>query len=359
MKISPVERKAMLTGVGVAGILTILIVVGSRGLLHFDSALLGYAVSTVFAVLGITYRYVIWLNRPATKLYWKRGWQLFWNRRNFVKHKKLIPLTILDNLFLQSFILKRGFSRWLMHFTLFWGCILAALVTFPLVFGWLAFALETPDIYRIRVFGFATFMTMEVRSWTAWLVFHALDISAFLCLIGISIAVVRRLRNRELLATQRFGFDFVPLFLLLLISVSGLMLTGVDLFMEGRFHSAISLIHQALVIMGILYLPFGKFFHIVERPAAIGIELYQKVNEREAQHKCKRCGEAFTSEMHAQDIKTTLVEQGFNFTLNAPVQSNSTNTTGIGEVSLQDYCPRCKRVLRGQAFAQIAGKKWV
>jgi hypothetical protein len=357
MNMSGVERKAMLTGLAVAGGLTVLIIVGSRSFLHFDSALLGYAVSTVFAVLGITYRYVIWLNRPATKLYWKRGWQLFWNRQNFKKHKGLIPLTILDNLFLQRFIMKRGFSRWFMHFNIMWGCVLAALVTFPLVFGWLTFVLETPNFYRIRVFGFETFVTMEVRSWTAWLVFHALDISAVMCLAGLTVAITRRLKNRELLVTQRFGFDFVPLFLLLLISVTGLMLTGTDLFLEGRFHSAISLIHQAIVIMGILYLPFGKFFHIVERPAAIGIELYQKVSEAEALHECKRCGEKYTSEMHAQDIKTTLKETGFDFTM--PLATSNPSADSGEEVSLQDYCPRCKRVLRGAAYAGLVGKDWV
>lgn len=354
MEQKSLEKRAWLGGVITAGILAVLILVGSRGLLHFDTALIGYATATVFAVLGISYRYIIWLNRPATKLYWKRGWQLFLNGKNFKKHGWQIPITIIDNLLFQSFIMKRGFWRWLMHFSLMWGCILAALVTFPLVFGWLTFVLENPDIYRIQVFGFETPVTMEVRSWTAWLVFHALDISAFLCLIGISIAVVRRLNNRELLATQRFGFDFVPLFLLLLISVTGLMLTGVDIFLEGRFHSAISLIHQAVVIMGILYLPFGKFFHILERPAAIGIELYQKVAEAEAQHACKRCGETFTSAMHVADIKTTLKDNGFDFNFADQSAADS------GEpASLHDYCPRCKRILRGAAYSDLTGKKWV
>lgn len=352
-KMSPVERKAMFSGLSVSAGLTVLILVGSRGLLHFDSALLGYATATVFAVFGITFRYVIWLNRPATRLYWQRGWQLFWNRKNFVKHKKLIPLTILDNLLVQRFIMKRGFWRWFAHFNLMWGCVIAAAVTFPLVFGWLTFALEAPDVYRIRVFGFETFFTMPVRSLVAWLIFHALDISAVMCLAGITVAVGRRLKNRELLATQRFAFDFVPLFLLLLISVTGLMLTGTDLFLEGRFHSAISLVHQAIVIMGILYLPFGKFFHIVERPAAIGIELYQKVAEAEAQHECKRCGEKYTSAMHVEDIHTTLQETGFDFTL-----PNSSADSGA-PATLQDYCPRCKRVMRGAVYAQLVGKDWV
>ncbi len=32
----------------------------------------------------------------------------------------------------------------------------------------------------------------------------------------------------------------------------------------------IALSHQALVIMTLFYLPFGKLFHVVQRPASVG-----------------------------------------------------------------------------------------
>ena len=55
----------------------ILIIIGSRNLSHFDAALVGYTFAVLFAAFGVTYRYAMWLQRPPTALYWKRGWQVF------------------------------------------------------------------------------------------------------------------------------------------------------------------------------------------------------------------------------------------------------------------------------------------
>ena len=59
------------------------IVVGSRNLQHFDAALVGYTFATLFAAFGISYRYAMWLQRPPTRMYWRRGWQAFFSRRAF------------------------------------------------------------------------------------------------------------------------------------------------------------------------------------------------------------------------------------------------------------------------------------
>src|SRR5512140_780770 len=61
----------------ITGALALLIVVGSRNLTHFDAALIAYTFATLFATGGITYRYALWLQRPPTRLYWRRGWQMF------------------------------------------------------------------------------------------------------------------------------------------------------------------------------------------------------------------------------------------------------------------------------------------
>ena len=61
--------------------LAALIVIGSRNLQHFDAALVGYTFATLFAAFGISYRYAMWLNRPPTRMYWRRGWQAFFSRR--------------------------------------------------------------------------------------------------------------------------------------------------------------------------------------------------------------------------------------------------------------------------------------
>src|SRR5688500_13752608 len=61
--------------------LAAMIVVGSRNLQHFAAALVGYTFATLFAAFGISYRYAVWLNRPPTRMYWRRGWQAFLMRR--------------------------------------------------------------------------------------------------------------------------------------------------------------------------------------------------------------------------------------------------------------------------------------
>src|SRR5690606_25466025 len=64
-------------GLAVTLVLAALIVVGSRNLAHFDAALVAYTFAVLFATFGLTYRYAMWLQRPPTAVYWRRGWQAF------------------------------------------------------------------------------------------------------------------------------------------------------------------------------------------------------------------------------------------------------------------------------------------
>src|SRR5215510_3881199 len=74
---------AIVWGLAATASLAILIVLGSRNLNHFDAALVGYTFATLFATFGITYRYAMWLRRPPTRMYWKRGWLVFLTPRYF------------------------------------------------------------------------------------------------------------------------------------------------------------------------------------------------------------------------------------------------------------------------------------
>src|SRR5256885_13735764 len=80
------KRIAATWGLLATAILAALIVLGSRSLNHFDAALVGYTFATLFATFGITYRYAMWLQRPPTRMYWRRGWQVFLNPRFFVRN---------------------------------------------------------------------------------------------------------------------------------------------------------------------------------------------------------------------------------------------------------------------------------
>lgn len=335
-------RSSVLLGLTASACLTILVLVGSRSLEHYDSALFGYTIASIVAFGAIVFRYTLWLQRPATRTYWKRGWQLYLQKEKFVENTATAAKTLATNVIGQKFIFKRGFNRWLMHFLIMWGCILSAMITFPLVFGWVHFELEGELGYRAYLFGFPL-QLMNGRSLMAWITFHALDFTAIMVIAGCAIAIHRRLTDRGAIALQQFLLDFVPHLLLIAISVSGLMLTASSLWFDGYMYSFIALSHQALVIMTLFYLPFGKLFHIVQRPASIGVELYQKRSSELLQATCPRCNETFAGQMWIDDLKKVVGELGFDYTL-----PNGNK--------LQDYCPRCKRIMRGLAYSGLADK---
>jgi hypothetical protein len=339
-------------------VLVVLIYFGSVQFKHFDSALVGYAVATVVAAAALVYRYTLWIGKPPTWRYFRAGWANFLSWRNFRRYATLIPKAWWTDILAQTFIMRRSFARWVMHMSIFWGVIISLLVTIPLTFGWLHFTLAEPGTYQMWVFGFA-FITFPVETPISWSLFHALDFSAVLLLIGLSIAFWRRVTDAGLLATQRFGFDLLPLLLLFSIAVTGLALTASQIWWEGRFYWFLALTHEVTVVAWFLSLPFGKFFHIVERPASIGVTLYQTVNQDLEQHAardgepplakghCRRCGERLPSAQFVSDLKASLYDLGQAYDL------------GEGGGMLQDYCPTCKRILRGQGYYRTLGNRFL
>ncbi len=330
-----------------------LIFVGSRGLRDFDSALVGYAVATVFATAAIVYRYTLWITRPPTWRYFKAGWTNFLSWRNFRRYSALIPIAWWTDILAQTFILKRSIQRWVMHMSIFWGVILSLAVTLPLTFGWIRFTLVPPDRYQAWFFGFPVFQ-FPIEAGTGFAVFHILDWTALLLIVGLGIAFYRRTTDVGLLTGQRFSFDLVPLVLLFAIAATGLALTASSGWWEGRFYWFISLTHQVAVVGWLLSIPFGKFFHIVERPASMGVTLYQAVNQdvehyggRPQTGACRRCGRPLPSQQFVDDLKATLAE------LNIPFDM------GPEHGWLQEYCPTCKRVVRGQAYYRVMGREFM
>jgi hypothetical protein len=242
----------------VTGILVALIIAGSRNLSHFDAALVAYTFASLFAAAGITYRYSIWLQRPPTALYWKRGWQVFFKQRHFGRNVQTWFKRVIGEFALNDFIWKRDRVRGLTHFLLMWGCILAAAITFPLVYGWFAFK-SIPgkiDTYQVIVFGFPTF-TFGSASFIGFLIFHGLVWSAFLVIAGVMLAMRRRMRDEGAVALQLFAEDFLPLILLFSVSITGLLLTVSYTWLKGYGYDFLALLHAVTVIFTMLWLPFG------------------------------------------------------------------------------------------------------
>lgn len=346
-------RLATFIAVLSAAVLILLIFIGSRGLRDFDSALIGYAVATLFTLVALTYRYTLWIGRPPTWRYFRAGWVNFLSLRNFRHYSLLIPKAWWTDIFAQTFILKRGLLRWIAHMSIFWGVLGSLAITLPLTFGWLHFTLQPHAQYQLWFFGLPLFI-FPINSVIGFSIYHGLDFTAALLMIGLGIALWRRVTDAGLLAIQRFGFDLVPLVLLVAIAVTGLALTASSTWWGGRFYWFLSLTHQVVVVVWLLSIPFGKFFHIIERPASIGVTLYQTVNQ-DVEHygtqpqtgRCKRCNQQFPSLQFVQDLKGVLGDLGQNYDL------------GGNRGVLQEYCPTCKRVLRGEAYYQLMGKRFL
>jgi hypothetical protein len=320
-------------------VLGALIVFGSRDLAHFDAALVAYTFATLFAAFGITYRYAMWLQRPPTRMYWRRGWQVFLAPRFIAANLlELLRRAIVEFTF-NRFIFRRGVLRGAAHWAIMWGCLLAAAITFPLVWGWVHF--ETVpgrlDMYRTYVFGVAA-GDFPVDSLFAFLIFHGLVWASFLVIAGVMLAFRRRLLDHGAAAVQQFGEDILPLILLCAISVTGLMLTVSYTWMKGYAYDFIAILHAITVIITLLWLPFGKFFHVFQRPAQLGVAFYKDAGQRSEQALCGRCQRAYASAAMIRDLTQVEHELGFRYEL-AQARANH----------FQQICPPCRRALFGLA----------
>jgi len=317
------------------------IVVGSRNLQNFDPALVMYTFAVVFATWGVVYHYNVWLEKPPTRLYWDRGWELY-RRRGIFRSLFRLGSVAVTHLATQQFIAKRSRLRWWMHMCLSWGCLLAVAITFPLVFGWIHFRTLPADqlTYVTYLFGFPM-GAFRLHTVTAWLLFHGLDISAILVLAGIALSLWRRMTDAGARTLQQFAMDFLPIIMLFAISVTGLALTVSQEWLRGSAYSFLAILHAITVIAALLFLPFGKFFHIFQRPAQLGVKLYQDAGLEDPGTNCTRCGERFASKMHIDDLRAVLPQMGFDYAMPGPAGH------------WQALCPACKRKSLSSAQLRI------
>jgi hypothetical protein len=331
-------------------VLAVLIVIGSRNLQHFDAALVGYTFAVLFATFAITHRYAMWLQRPPTRRYWNRGWQLFFTRKYFLTNVRNWFVRVTADFALNRFIFRRQKARGLAHALIMWGCILAFAITFPLVFGWIHFETLPGDVssYRTFVFGFGT-SSFKIHSLIAFLIFHGLVWSAFLVIAGVMLAMRRRMIDHGAAAVQRYAEDFLPLFLLFAISITGLLLTASYTWMQGYGYDFLALLHAITVIFTLLYLPFGKFFHIFQRPAQLGVSFYKDVAAKEGMAKCRRCAQEYAPLLQVNDLIEVERELGYHYETN----DAQTGQTGVSVPHYQLICPTCRRSMLGIAQGRL------
>ena len=196
--------------------------------------------------------------------------------------------------------------------------------------------------YRTVLFGFPG-ATFRIESWLGFLIFHALVWASLLVIAGVMLAMRRRMAEHGAAAVQLFGEDLLPLILLFAVSVTGLMLTASYTWMRGYAYDFLAILHAVTVIFTLLWLPFGKFFHIFMRPAQLGVSFYKDVGRRGEPARCRRCGEPFAPAMHVRDLAAVERQLGYRYELG-----------DAGDEHYQWVCPRCRRVL----LATAQGRLW-
>ena len=157
------------------------------------------------------------------------------------------------------------------------------------------------------------------------------------------LAMRRRMREEGAAAVQRFAEDFMPLILLFAVSLTGLMLTASYTWMKGYAYTFIAILHAITVIGTFLWLPFGKFFHIFQRPAQLGVGFYKDVGADPGTGALPPLRPAFSSRMHIEDLIE--VERQLGFTLRDPRWHDG---------HYQWICPRCRRA----SLAMAQGALW-
>ncbi|WP_284641056.1 hypothetical protein [Paenibacillus silviterrae] len=309
----------------------LLMYIGSRMFTHIDLALYGYMVGTVVFIGGFFYRFIAWAERPPTKLILKKGMKLLF--------RKSTPQTSVEHLVTYRFIWNRSWYRWTQHVLLGWGCILSCFVTFPLVFGWMYFTMSDNGLYTVVFFGI-DLMKVKADGIIAFLFYNALNITAMMVIAGVAMALYRRLKHMQARAEQSFVYDFLPLYLLLFISITGLMLTFSNVFLHGFGHPVMSLIHQWSVIVTLIYLPFGKLAHIPFRPMSVLARNYREHYGAQQMKSCKVCGSGFVSGEQSEDVISVLKQNEIEF------------QTPEGH-HLAELCLPCRRKYRIARFSGI------
>jgi len=153
------------------------------------------------------------------------------------------------------------------------------------------------------------------------------------------LAFRRRMIDHGAVAVQQFGQDILPLLLLFAISVTGLMLTASYTWMKGYAYDFLAILHAVTVIVTLLWLPFGKLFHVFQRPAQLGVGFYQDAGAASEQAHCRRCHQPYASSMMVRDL--TIVQRELGFAYEMP------------DGHYQQICPKCRRALFGLAQGSL------
>src|SRR5438105_3905033 len=112
--------------------------------------------------------------------------------------------------------------------------------------------------------------------------------------------------------------------------------------MKGYGYEFLALLHAVTVIFTLLWLPFGKFFHIFQRPAQLGVSFYQDVGTLQGMAKCRRCDAEFAPLIQINDLIDVERSLGYHYEMDGP-----------GAEHYQRICPACRRSMLALAQGDL------
>jgi len=299
------------------------IYIGSEGFGYYDIALYGYLLATLVFFVAMSLRVTAWYLRPATGRLWHQGFK----RAASSQGIGYLIRTFWNNLLMQRFIFKRSPWRGLQHFLISGGVFISFGITFALVLGWMHFELADPRTYDVVIFGIHLFQ-MGVDSTLAFLLYHGLNWSGLMVLIGCTMALIRRTQETKILVEQGKEYDIFPLLLLMAVTISGSLLTVSAMWMRGVMYTGIALLHEITVVVLLLYFPFSKFWHVPLRFLALMVPMYHELAEEK---NCSRCGRIYATKTQIEDVQRALKHRN----LSLPIEQTS--------LHMSDLCSECRR----------------
>jgi hypothetical protein len=328
--VEPALHRVALRDATLATVLVVAAVwAGSRAGRDLDPALLGYLGATIVATFAVTWRVSAFWRRLPSAFY---GRALLAALRDPRRARTAFHAAATD-LGTQHFIAARSRTRWLAHLALSLGTLASFAITLPLVFGWMHFAADGQDHYRPVVLGIVL-ERFALDGVAAWLVFHALALAGGAVAFGATYFLSTRLRRRALPGVTDPG-QILPLALLLFVALSGLALPA------SRNHAelfpAVSLLHEAAVMVLLVALPFSKLAHVLIRPLQLGARVVRASTDWIA---CAGCGAVLAPRAQAAAVGALLAARGARLT---------------GHLQ---QCPPCRRRSTAAAQARLLGARF-
>ena len=271
-------------------------------------AALSYKVACILCAVGFLYSIWAWFRKPPTRTLWGRSAQA-WSIIPIHRGLMTLARSMVSRLVLQSYIIRRGRLRWLTHFAIAWGVVIAGGGSL-LSLTWHAMGCSSVDqqTYTARILD-APLFDFQAHSFMAFLVFNAIKLGSLLLLGGLVLALLQRFTVRQNETAERPREHLVALYLLLAVTVTGLLIPVSYEFLEGFAYDQLAYLHEIVVIVGLLWLPFGKLFHLAVSPATVALDLTERAGLVEPS-RCSCCNRTLSSVWSPDDLRGTLASAG-------------------------------------------------